>query len=141
MKVNDWTADMRKKDVFTVAQKEERIDLVNMSVGKLGFDRATRYDAICARAKELGLELCPPETGPQLRLQHLDQSLGERITVAMEPIRDSDGNLYVFYVERLDDGLWLRSRYGDPGVICYPDYRFVFRARKPACPAGLLQTL
>ena len=130
MNVNDWSADMMKQNAFTVVEQEQQIDLVNISVRELGFDRATHYDAICARAKELGLELCPPEVGPQLRLQHLDQPLDEWLCVAMEPIRDSDGDLGVFLVERDDDGLWLSSDYGRPDTLWLPDDRFVFRACK-----------
>ena len=130
MNVSDWLADMMKQDAFTVAQEEEQIDLVNVSVAELGFDQATRYDTICARAKERGLELCPSEVGLQLRLQYLDQPLGEWIRVAMEPIRDSDGELLIFLVGRIDDGLWLNGNYGKPGNLWGPNYRFVFRAGK-----------
>jgi len=130
MNVNDWSADMMKQDAFTVVQEEEQIDLVNVSVAELGFDKATRYDAIRQRAKERGLELCPPEVGPQLRLQYLDQPLGEWLRVAMEAIRDSDGDLDVFHVVHFDDGLWLYGYYGKPDYCWNPDYRFVFRACK-----------
>ena len=130
MNVSDWSADMMKQDAFTVVDKEEQINLVNISVADLGFDQATRYDAICQRAKERGLELCPPEVGPQLRLQYLDQPFGEWIRVAMEAIRDSDGDLLVFRVVRNDVGLWLYSYYGSPDDLWDPDDRFVFRARK-----------
>ena len=130
MNVSDWSADMMKQDAFTVAGQEEQIDLVVVSVRDLGFDKATRYDAICARAKERGLELCPPEVGPQLRLQYLDQPLGEWIVIAMEAIRDSDGVLRVFGVGRSDVGLWLRSIFGRPDFLWGPGLRFVCRARK-----------
>jgi hypothetical protein len=126
MDVDNWAADMMKQDAFTV----EQIDLVNVSVGELGFGKATRYDAICQRAKERGLELCPLEVGPQLRLQYLDQPLGEWFIVAMEAIRDSDGDLRVFAVEHGGDGLWLGGEYGSPGCLLYPGRRLVFRARK-----------
>ncbi len=130
MNVSDWSVDIMKQGAFTVAEQEEQIDLVNVSVAELGFDKAIRYDAICARAKERGLELCPPEVGPQLRLQYLDQSLGEWLRVAMEAIRGSDGDLNVFRVEHHDDGLWLGSYYGKPDDLWYPGGRFVFRACK-----------
>ena len=51
MNVSDWSVDMMKQDAFTVVSQEEQIDLVVVSVRDLGFDKATRYDAICARAK------------------------------------------------------------------------------------------
>ena len=130
MNVSEWSVDMMKQDAFTVVSQEEQIDLVVVSVRDLGFDKTTRYDAICARAKERGLELCPAEVGPQLRLQYLDQPLGEWIRVAMEAIRDSDGDLEVFGVGHYGDGLWLGSLYGRPGSLWSPDDRFVFRARK-----------
>jgi hypothetical protein len=101
-----------------------------MSVAGLGFEEETRYDAICERAKERGFELCPPEVGPQLRLQYKDQPSGEWLAIAMEAISISDGDLNVFHVEHDGDGLWLCSFYGGPGDLWYPDYRFVFRARK-----------
>ncbi len=128
--VSYWSADMMKQDAFTVAQEEEQIDLVNVSVAELGFDKATRYDAICARAKERGLDKCPSEVGPQLRLQYLDQPFGEWLRVAMEAIRDSDGDLHVFFVGHDDDGLWLDGDYGGSDSLWSPDSRFVFRARK-----------
>jgi hypothetical protein len=130
MKVSDWAADIMKQDAFTVAEQEERIDLVNVSVAELGFDKATCYDAICARAKERGLELCPPEVGPQLRLQYLDQPLSEWIVVAMEAIRGSVNGLSVFSVGHDDGGLWLCGGYGGADDFWYPGHRFVFRARK-----------
>jgi hypothetical protein len=128
--ISDWSADMMEQSAFTVANQKEQIDLVNVSITELGFDEATRYDAICARAKKHGLELCPPEVGPQLRLQYLDQPLGEWLRVAIEAIRDSDGDLNVFSVEHDDGGLWLISDYGRPNSTWPPDRRFIFRARK-----------
>jgi len=130
MNVSDWAADMMKQDAFTVVDKEEQVGLVNVSVDELGFDSATRYNAICARAKERGLELCPPEVGPQLRLQYLDQPLGEWVRVAMEAIRDSGGGLHVFHVAHPNAGLWLGSSSDGPGDLWPPDDRFVFRACK-----------
>ena len=38
------------------------------------------------RAKTLALELCPSATGPNYRLQYLNQPLGEYTSVAMKPI-------------------------------------------------------
>jgi len=47
---------------------------------------------IYAAAKERGLELCPAEVGPQLRLQYQDQ-LDEWLVIGMEPILGPDGTL------------------------------------------------
>ncbi|HBE90592.1 MAG TPA: hypothetical protein DDW41_05270 [Candidatus Andersenbacteria bacterium] len=121
---------MLGQKVFTVATEETKVDLVRLSVADLGFKECARYDAICARAIEMGLELCPAEVGPQLRWQYPDQPLGEWLVIAMEAICDSDGNLRVFLVWHNDAGLWLHSEHGWLGSLWFPDDRFVFRARK-----------
>ena len=81
---------------------------------------------LIARAKELGLELCPAEVGPQLRLQYKDQPNGEWILIAMEPITDSDGDLLVFRVKCLVSELWLNSYDGNPDAFWNPDSQWVF---------------
>jgi hypothetical protein len=70
---------------FAVAKKKTAIDLVNMSVEELGFQRSQTYKGICTRARNIGLALCPAEVGPQLRLQYLEQPKGECLWIVMEP--------------------------------------------------------
>jgi len=132
MKVGNWASDILGKPEFVVADKEEtEVDLVKVTVAELGFKKATRRDQIYNRAKELGLQICPPEVGPQLRLQLADQPNGEWILIGMEPIRRSGGYLSVFSVERSDSGLWLSGDYGGPGYVWDPDGVWVFvRPRK-----------
>ncbi|MDP3997721.1 MAG: hypothetical protein Q8P73_04450 [bacterium] len=134
LRLGDWASDILGKEAFTVAIEEQEVDLVVMSVKELGFKGNARFDQICARAKELGLELCPAEVGPQLRLQYLDQPKNEWLIIAMEAIRDSDGHLGVFDVEHVDDGRWLRAGGGDPVSVWYPDDRFVFVSCKALVP-------
>lgn len=129
-KTGDWANDILDKPAFTVAGAEEEIQLVNVSVADLGFKNGATYKGICAKAKELGLELCPNEVGPQLRLQYKDQPKGEHLCIAMEPITDSDGDLHIFNVGRDDDGLWLRGSYGYSVDFWSASHRFVFRLRK-----------
>jgi hypothetical protein len=127
-RISDWAGDILKK--ITLADAETEIELVLVSVADLGFTKATRRDAIYDRAKELGLDLVPAEAGPQLRLQYTDQPMNEWMLMAMEPITDSDGAPYVFSVGRHDDGRWLRSSDGNPGITWDPDDRWVFARRK-----------
>ena len=115
---------------FTVAVKKIRIDLVIKSVGEIGFKGGATRKQIYGRANELGLDLCPAEVGPQLRLQYKDQPEEEHLIVAMNPIADSGGALELFSVERNDSGLWLSSYYDDPCIIWYAFIRFVFARRK-----------
>jgi hypothetical protein len=89
---------------FKVSETEAEVELVIVSVADLGFkERATCKD-IYNRAKELGLDLCPAEVGPQLRLQYKDQPKGEMILIGMEPIADAYGKPRVFGVMRRNCG-------------------------------------
>ena len=130
-RLSDWASDILGKPALKAADEETEVDLVKATVAELGFKKGARYDQIYERAKEPGLELCPPEVGPQLRLQYQDQPNGEWIVVAMEPIIDSDGCPRVFNVERIGSELWLSSYWGRPDGFWDPDCRWVFcRPRK-----------
>lgn len=128
--IGDWGNNILCQSAFKVAEAETEVELVVVSVGELGFkDGATRAD-IYKRAQELGLDLCPNEVGPQLRLQYKDQPKGEWLLIAMEPITASDGNLIVFYVKRYDGGEQWLSGYGSPDFFWDADDRWVFLRRK-----------
>jgi len=131
MRISDWANDIIGKPEFTVIAGETEVDLVKVTVAELGFKNGARRDQIYDRAKELGLELCPSEVGPQLRLQYKDQPLNEWILIGIEPIRASGGGLSVFDVAHSVDGLWLRSDYGNPGSVWNAGSHWVFvRPRK-----------
>jgi len=129
-RIGSWGNNILSKPAFKAATEETEVDLVNVSVAELGFkDGATRKD-IYERAIDLGLQLCPNEVGPQLRLQYKDQPKGEWLRIAMEPITDSSGRLLVFNVVRNDGGLWLDGDDGHPDYFWYGNDRWVFARRK-----------
>jgi hypothetical protein len=132
-KIGNWGNDILGKPPFeqSVADKETEVELVNVSVAELGFkDGATRAD-IYKRAQELGLDICPAEVGPQLRLQYTDQPKGEVVLIAMEPITDSGSSPNVFEVRRNDDGeQCLYADYGRPVRFWNGSSRWVFIRRK-----------
>jgi hypothetical protein len=128
MKIGDWGDDILGR-IFC-SQEEIDLDLVVMSVGDLGFKGSARYADICMKAVELGLELCPAEVGPALRLQYGDQPRDEWLRIAMEAIADRDGDRSIFYVERDSDDLWLSAYGGHPGSVRDAGDRFVFVRRK-----------
>ncbi len=129
--ISDWANDILGKPAFTVSETEQDVELVNVSVEELGFKQSACYADICKRALELGLDLCPAEVGPQLRLQYKDQPKGTYVVVAMNAITDSDGDLLVFSVERCDDGdRYLDAGSGNVGNIWVASNRFVFLRRK-----------
>ena len=131
MRIGDWAKDLLENPDFKAVGERADADLVEVSVAGLGFNKATRYDVICARAQELGLELCPAEVGPQLRLQYTDQPDGEYLRIAMKAISHSGGVPRVFGVNRCGDVLWLDARDGRADLEWNPGHRFVFlRPRK-----------
>ena len=118
--------DMMGHPNFKIVAKSVDVELVVVTVAELGFpDGATRKD-IYEKALSLGFQLCPPEVGPSLRLQYPDQPNGEWLLIGMEPIADSGGALFVFYVEHDDYGRWLYGHYGYPGYVWRGSSRWLF---------------
>lgn len=111
--------------------KKEKLNVVSFSVEQLGFPNGATLQQIYDKAKELGLELCPPQVGPELRLAYRDQPSDEYLRVAMDSINDSDGLPRLFYVLRHDDGgEWLYGNHGHLDDEWLPHDRFVFVSRK-----------
>ena len=55
------------------------------------------FRQVFAQARKVGLELCPPEVGPILRIAYQNQPDIEYLTIAMEPYIDEDwhsGNIH-----------------------------------------------
>jgi hypothetical protein len=125
-RIGGWANDILGKPAFTVAAEETELDLVVVSVADLGFKNRPTREKIYARAKELGLDLCPAEVGPQLRLQYKDHPNDEWLVIGMEPIAGSDGTLELFGVGHVGDGLWLESCDDNPGSVWSERSRFVF---------------
>ena len=130
--ISNYAMDMIKSKDFTVLKETEDAILIRLKVGDLGFSK-NKYqttDEIYKRIEELGLELCPAETGPRYRLKYTNQLMGEWFRIGMKQIFDRDGSLDVFSLGRLEGGLLLRSYWTYPGDRWRPDDEFVFRLRK-----------
>lgn len=127
---------MMQGDAFTVASREERINLEVVSVSDLGFGERTCQNEIYERAGRLGWgRKCPSEVAPCLLLQCAgDQLVNESyvvLFVAMEAIRDPCGCLCTFFIAlHCDASLWLRRSCDSSRHLYYPHDRFVFLARK-----------
>jgi hypothetical protein len=123
-KIGDWAKEILPK--VKTSKEPQETELIRLTVSGLGFNKATRYDELCAKAKQLGLELCPAEVGPALRLQLKDQAMGDWVIVAMEALTGSDGGLRLFSVNRSEVGRWLNARSGYPGTQWDPGSSFAF---------------
>ncbi len=130
IKISDYAKSMMDNPDFITGSIREEVRLVRLTVADLGFKSSATTDQIYERAQILGLELCPPDTGPNYRLQYKDQPLNEWVRIGMKQITGSGGGPRVFLLARCDDGLWLFNNWAKPGDRWNPVSRLVFRFRK-----------
>ena len=101
-----------KSPAFSVSSEEVEVELIKVSLTDLGFHSYTKYADVCARAKLLGLKMCPAEVGLQLRLGHEDKPKYDYmdIVVAMETIPEPTSNnrprIFGFAYDRTVSGKW-----------------------------------
>ncbi len=124
--VSLWSTQALENPDFPVAAAEITVDIVVVSMLEMGFAESelATLETIYDRAKQMGLETCPIEIAPQLRLRFLDQPdwrTGERLGeffVGSEPfVLTREGLPKIFSVVRDDRfphletgiGLWLIS--------------------------------
>jgi hypothetical protein len=121
----DWPDKISLTDLdFTILEKEENVDLVQLAVKDLGFSKGATIDEIFWEARELGLEFCPAEVGPQPRLQSKTK---DWIMIAMKKISDTLGYFRIFHL--LWDGKQLKlCGFNSDGFG--KSYQFVFRLRR-----------
>lgn len=121
-------------------QDTRLIAVTERTVADLGRPHGASLSEILKLGQEQGLMLCPPDTGPYLRLALEDQptsadsvmSTGKApdgsLTVASEPLSDDVYYPKGFYLRVVDGQAWLRGYRCDDEHIWSPDDRFVFRA-------------
>ena len=128
--ISDYAKSMLKNREFVPGKNPEEATLIRLTVADLGFKSSATTDQIYERAQILGLELCPPDTGPNYRLKYRNQPLNEWIYMGMKQISDSDGYPCVFMLGRDGGGLWLIDAWAEPDSEWDPGDEFVFRLRK-----------
>ncbi len=131
-KIGNWADDLLGRSGFQPAStKEIEVDLYILTTAELtGKPKGGTTAEVFAGAQRLGFEKCPPEVGPQLRLQYQDQPMNEWLLIGMEPITDSNGNLDVFYVVRDGYGQGLYPNYDFADYFWFGSRRWVFVRRK-----------
>ncbi|WP_407122556.1 hypothetical protein [Bradyrhizobium sp. STM 3561] len=122
---------------FSVSAVRNVVALLTVSAAELGFKCETAsLRQIYERAQQLGFELAPPEIAPQLRLQYLDQPVGEFLIVGMKPIRTSTGHETILTVANGGAGLILIGQDGRADAEIPVGSRFVFVRSLPTTPAA-----
>ncbi len=125
--VSDWANQLLDSKDFTVLESTETYDLVRLTVKDLGFPNGATTDEIYRRALDLGLDLCPAEVGPNLRLSN---SGDDWMYIAMKQIADRDGYPGVFDLGRGGDALGLHVGGARPTRGWGSGNQFVFSLRK-----------
>lgn len=130
-RVSELASDIMGNPAFTTLVEPVDVPLVRIKVRDLGFTEMPTITQFFARAKERGLDLCPAEVGPHLRLAFKEQPNGDWCWIAMNPISASGGGPNVFRVgRRSGGGHWLDTYYADPGGQWDLGDEIVFRSCK-----------
>jgi hypothetical protein len=137
--INEYAERLLADDKFTTSDTKYSIQTVELTVGNLGFPDGATTDQIFNRASELGLELCPIELGPYLRMEYLDQPEGYTgdplqryqapsgsITIASEILTEDNDFPKGFYLRRINGELWLRGYRADHLHVWNPGDHFIF---------------
>jgi hypothetical protein len=128
--VSSYAEEMMKILYFTTLPVAQMLDTVRLKVGDLGLSGYPTTDQVYRKAEKLGLELCPAEVGPHMRLATKDQPLGDYYWIGMKQITDSRGTPHIFGPGRGGGGLWLDGYWAGPGREWNPLSVFVFSLRK-----------
>ena len=126
IKIGNAADEILGRPAFPYVRGNKDVQLTVVSAAELGVESESALADVYNRARQLGLVLCPPEVGPQLRLDYRDQPLGKSLTIAMEPITTHSGDRTILSLANFHSGLALlgsdgRSEYMVPRYV-----RFVF---------------
>lgn len=136
--LNAYGERLFEADQFMTSASKYSLETVELTVMDLGFPDGAVTARIFKRAGELGLELCPLELGPHLRLMYLDQpevceedsrqhqAPSGSITIASEILSEDDEFPKGFYLRSMDGVLWLRGYRADHLHVWNPDDHFIF---------------
>jgi hypothetical protein len=127
------------RPAFTVSSAQTNVELFAVTAAELGFETDTvTLDAIYARARQLGFGLAAAEIAPQLRLQYLDQPMGEFLIIGMQPIKTWRGDPIILTVANGGAGLILLDQDGGADARVSVTSRFLFMRSNEAVPANTL---
>ena len=127
IKIRDSANEILGRHDFPYAMVKTELELVLLSASELGVETESSLSDVYKRAKQVGLELCPAEVGPQLRLHYRNQPLGEALVyIAMEPIAAYGGDPTILALVNFGSGLELMGVNWRPESMVLRSSRFVF---------------
>lgn len=141
--MNEYAERLFSDDKFITSDAVYSLKTIELTVHDLGFAEGATMPQIIKRANEVGLDLCPLELGPHLRLQYPDQPEGflgkpssqhqapyGSITVASEILSEDENFPKGFYLRRIDGVLWLRGYTCGSEHVWKPDDHLIFLLSK-----------
>ncbi len=128
IRIGDSADEILGRPAFSYARTKTGVELAVLSAADLGVESdQSSLAEVYQRAREAGLELCPAEVGPQLRLDYRNQPLGEALDIAMEPVATYSGDRTILTLANWGTGLLLIGRDGRPeSMVVFRKSRFVF---------------
>ena len=125
--LNEYARILFADEAFTTSPEARRVRVLFVDLPDLGLPEGGTFPEILAAAAAFGLEPCPLELAPHLRLDYLDQPEGPYLTVASIKHHEDPEAPNGFYLRRREDGLWLRGYRADDDFVYPLDFRdFVF---------------
>jgi hypothetical protein len=125
--IGNSAGEILARPAFTLSVSKTDVELLAVSAAELGFQTDTASLAgIYARARQLGFELAAAEVAPQLRLQYLNQPMGEFLIIGMEPIKTWNGEPVILTVANGGAGLILIGQDGNADAEIPVMSRFLF---------------
>ena len=127
IKIGNSADEILGRPAFPYAKMKTDVELAVLSAAELGVesDESSLSD-VYARARQVGLELCPAEVAPQLRLDYRDQPLGDALNIAMEPVATYSGDPTILTLVNWGTGLALIGSDGRSEFMVPRTWRFVF---------------
>lgn len=123
--ITGYAESMMDSSEFTTAESLEPMLLVKLSPNDIGFTKKPTMEELFVRAKKLGLDVCPAEVGPHLRLVYTEQPKRQKLWIGMEPIVGCYGDRSTFQLTTAV-GMWLADDWGYARDKWKLDTEFVF---------------
>jgi hypothetical protein len=127
IKTGDAADEILGRPAFRYGTMKSDVELVLVSAADLGVETKSSLADVYKRARQVGLELCLAEVGPQLRLDYHNQPRGETLTIAMEPVATYSGEPTILALANFaPSGLLLIGSDGRSEFMVPSTFRFVF---------------
>jgi hypothetical protein len=115
------------RPAFPYTREKTDVELALLSAAELGVEsESAALSDVYKRARQVGLELCPAEVAPKLRLDYRDQPLGDALNIAMEPVATHSGEPTILALVNFGTGLALIGSDGRSEFMVPRTWRFVF---------------